>query len=84
MYLHEEIAAEALNKTLGGCARFLDVIAAASGRWLNYSKLSSDAEIPSVAGTRSAGRAAVTTGGASSSSDARLRRNSPLTSARRR
>jgi predicted AAA+ superfamily ATPase len=46
VYLHEEIAAEALTKNLGGYARFLDVVAAASGQWLNYSKLSSDAEIP--------------------------------------
>jgi predicted AAA+ superfamily ATPase len=46
VYLHEEIAAEALTKNLGGYARFLDIIAAASGQWLNYSKLSSDAEIP--------------------------------------
>jgi predicted AAA+ superfamily ATPase len=46
VYLREEIAAEALTKNLGGYARFLDVIAATSGQWLNYSKLSSDAEVP--------------------------------------
>jgi predicted AAA+ superfamily ATPase len=46
VYLREEIAAEALTKNLGSYARFLDVIAAASGQWLNYSKLSSDTEIP--------------------------------------
>jgi predicted AAA+ superfamily ATPase len=46
VYLREEIAAEALTKNLGAYARFLDVIAATSGQWLNYSKLSSDAEIP--------------------------------------
>lgn len=46
VYLREEIAAEALTKNLGSYARFLDVIAASSGQWLNYSKLSSDAEIP--------------------------------------
>lgn len=46
VYLREEIAAEALTKNLGSYTRFLDVIAASSGQWLNYSKLSSDAEIP--------------------------------------
>jgi predicted AAA+ superfamily ATPase len=46
VYLREEIAAEALTKNLGAYARFLDLIAATSGQWLNYSKLSSDAEIP--------------------------------------
>ncbi len=46
VYLREEIAAEALTKNLGGYARFLDVMAASSGQWLNYAKLSSNAEIP--------------------------------------
>jgi len=46
VYLREEIAAEALAKNLGSYARFLDVMAVASGQWINYSKLSSDTEIP--------------------------------------
>lgn len=45
-YLREEIQAEALSKNLGAYARFLDMAAASSGQWINYSKLSSDAEIP--------------------------------------
>ena len=46
IYLREEIRAEALVRNLGGFARFLDIIALGSGQWLNYSKLSGDAEIP--------------------------------------
>lgn len=46
MYLQQEIRAEALTKNLGGYARFLDVVAVASGLWVNYSRLSSDTEIP--------------------------------------
>ena len=46
VYLREEIQAEAATRNLGGYARFLDTIALASGQWLNYSKLSSDAEVP--------------------------------------
>jgi predicted AAA+ superfamily ATPase len=46
VYLREEIQAEALTRNLGGYARFLDTIAVASGHWINYSKLSSDAEVP--------------------------------------
>lgn len=46
VYLREEIQAEAATTNLGGYARFLDAIAAASGQWLNYTKLASDAEIP--------------------------------------
>jgi predicted AAA+ superfamily ATPase len=46
VYLREEIQAEAATKNLGGYARFLDAIAAASGQWLNYSKLASDIEVP--------------------------------------
>ena len=42
----EEIQAEAATRNLGGYARFLDTIALASGQWLNYSKLSSDVEVP--------------------------------------
>ena len=46
VYLREEIRAEALTKNLGGYARFLDMAAISSGQWLNYSKLSSDSEVP--------------------------------------
>jgi uncharacterized protein len=46
VYLREEIRAEALTKSIGAYARFLDVIAVLSGQWLNYSKISSDAETP--------------------------------------
>jgi uncharacterized protein len=46
VYLREEIRSEALAKNLGSYARFLDVMAVASGGWVNYSKLSSDSEIP--------------------------------------
>ncbi len=46
VYLREEIRAEALVRNLGDYARFLDLAAMVSGQWLNYSKLSSDAEIP--------------------------------------
>ncbi len=46
VYLREEIQAEALTRNLGGYARFLDTVAIMSGQWVNYSKLSSDAEIP--------------------------------------
>lgn len=45
-YLKEEIQAEALTRAIGNYSRFLDIAAEASGRWINYSKLSSDAEIP--------------------------------------
>ena len=45
-YLREEIRAEALVKDIGSYARFLDVAAIVSGQWLNYSKLSSESEIP--------------------------------------
>ncbi len=46
VYLREEIRAEALTKNLGGYARFLDAIALLSGQWLNYSKISSETELP--------------------------------------
>ena len=46
VYLREEIRAEGLTRNLGGYARFLDMAAVVSGQWLNYSKLSSEAEIP--------------------------------------
>jgi predicted AAA+ superfamily ATPase len=45
-YLREEVRVEALTRDLGGFARFLDIAAVESGKWINYSKLSSDAEIP--------------------------------------
>jgi predicted AAA+ superfamily ATPase len=44
-YLREEIQAEAIVRDLGSYARFLDVAAAGSGDWINYSKLASDTEI---------------------------------------
>lgn len=46
VYLREEIQAEALTRDIGSYARFLDYAAAASGQWVNYSKLASDTEIP--------------------------------------
>src|SRR5436309_10514078 len=46
VYLREEIQAEAATRNLGGYARFLDTVALASGQWINYSKLSSDVEVP--------------------------------------
>ena len=46
VYLREEIQAESAARDIGSYARFLDVVAVASGQWLNYSKLSSDSEIP--------------------------------------
>lgn len=45
-YLREEILSEGLSRNLGAFARLLDVVAIVSGQWLNYSKLSSDIEIP--------------------------------------
>lgn len=44
-YLREEIQAEALVRDVGGYARLLDFVAAASGRILNLSALSQDAGI---------------------------------------
>ncbi len=46
VYLREEIRLEALARNLGDYARFLDTAAVLSGQWLNYSKISSDTEIP--------------------------------------
>jgi len=46
VYLREEIQAEGAARDLGSYARFLDVMAVVSGQWLNYSKISSDTEIP--------------------------------------
>jgi uncharacterized protein len=45
-YLREEIQAEAIARDVGSYSRFLDVAAACSGQWINYSKLASDSEIP--------------------------------------
>lgn len=45
-YLREEIQAEAIVRDVGTYARFLDLAAETSGQWVNYSKLSSDCEIP--------------------------------------
>jgi uncharacterized protein len=46
VYLREEIRAEAMVRNLGDYARFLDTAAILSGQWLNYSKISSETEIP--------------------------------------
>lgn len=46
VYLREEIRAEALVRNMGDYARFLDMAAILSGQWLNYSKISSETEIP--------------------------------------
>jgi len=46
VYLRQEIQAEGIARDLGSYARFLDAMAIASGQWLNYTKLSSDTEIP--------------------------------------
>jgi predicted AAA+ superfamily ATPase len=46
VYLRQEIQAEGVARDIGSYARFLDVMAIASGQWLNYTKLSSDTEIP--------------------------------------
>ncbi len=45
IYLREEVQAEAVVREVGTYARFLDIAAASSGEWINYSKLASDSEI---------------------------------------
>lgn len=45
VYLREEVQAESIIRNMGSYARFVDVAAAASGDWISYSKLASDAEI---------------------------------------
>ncbi|MBI3615388.1 MAG: ATP-binding protein [Candidatus Omnitrophica bacterium] len=45
-YLKEEIQAEALTRNLEGFSRFLFVVAAEAGKFLDLSKLGSDAGIP--------------------------------------
>lgn len=44
-YLKEEIQAEALTRNIEGFSRFLYIIAASSGQFLDFSKLSSEARI---------------------------------------
>jgi uncharacterized protein len=45
-YLKEEVRAEGLAQNIGSFSRLLDSVAIISGAWINYSKLSSDTEIP--------------------------------------
>ncbi|MEK7137096.1 MAG: ATP-binding protein [Patescibacteria group bacterium] len=45
-YLREEIQAEALTRNIEGFSRFLFVVAAEAGKFLDLSKLASDASIP--------------------------------------
>ena len=45
IYLKEEIQAEALTKDISGFSRFLYVIASESGKFLDISKLSSEAQV---------------------------------------
>ena len=51
-YLKEEIQAESLTRNLEGFARFLLVVASASGDFLDLSKLSSEAQIQRQSGLR--------------------------------
>ncbi|MCP4675891.1 MAG: ATP-binding protein [Deltaproteobacteria bacterium] len=44
-YLREEIAAEGLTRNIPAFSRFLDVAAACNGQLVNYSKISSDAQV---------------------------------------
>lgn len=46
IYLREEIQAEALTRRIDFYSRFLNVSSEISGKEINYSKLSSDSEIP--------------------------------------
>lgn len=55
VYLREEIRAEAMVRNLGDYARFMDMAAILSGQWLNYSKISSETEIPKETIRRYAG-----------------------------
>ncbi len=45
-YMREEIQAEALVRSLDSFSRFLDIAAETSGQIINYTKLSTDSEIP--------------------------------------
>ena len=45
IYLREEIAAEGLSRNIPAFSRFLEVAALSNGCMLNYSKISSDAEV---------------------------------------
>lgn len=51
-YLKEEIQAEALTRNVEGFSRFLFVIAAESGRFLDLSKLAAAAEVPRQSAVR--------------------------------
>ncbi len=45
-YLREEIQAEALTRSIGNFARFLDVAAHFNGAQINYTKIGRDSEVP--------------------------------------
>ncbi|HCU25854.1 MAG TPA: hypothetical protein DF383_12625 [Deltaproteobacteria bacterium] len=51
-YLKEEVQAEALTRNLEGFSRFLFFAAEHSGKFLDFSKLASDAQIPRQSATR--------------------------------
>ncbi len=51
-YLKEEIQAEGLARNLEGFARFLNIAAAASGQFLDFSKLASAAQVPRQSAVR--------------------------------
>ena len=51
-YLKEEIQAEALSKNIEGFSRFIFIAAAESGKFLDLTKLSSEAKIPRQTATR--------------------------------
>lgn len=51
-YLKEEIQAEGLARNLEGFARFLNIAAAASGQFLDLSKLASAAQVPRQSAVR--------------------------------
>jgi len=51
-YLKEEIQAEGLARNLEGFARFLNIAAAASGQFLDLSKLASSAQVPRQSAVR--------------------------------
>lgn len=51
-YLKEEVQAEALTRNLEGFSRFLFFAAEGSGKFLDFSKLASEAQIPRQSATR--------------------------------
>ncbi len=51
-YLKEEVQAEGLARNLEGFARFLNIAAAASGQFLDFSKLASQAQVPRQSAVR--------------------------------